>query len=211
MALDLLLKMVVIEEGRGDFEAAHALAVEAAAVASHTSNEYLELRTLVTRLRVDRNVRADAHESRRPLRLEALEMLTPEMLSELRTRPVLLREVAAELGKDHPQLASTAIETLGLEVASAEQAQALGHALATLNAEPPSERRKSPAVVRGVERFEKSEFDPVVIEEWVTKKMTSRDTRVISSSVAATQPRTKLLGEFREYFRAGVDSSIRAD
>jgi hypothetical protein len=210
MALDLLLKMVVIEEGRDNFAAAHALAGEAAAVASHTSNEYLELRTLVTRLRVDRHLRPDAHETRRPMRLEALEMLTPEMLSELRTRPVLLREVAAELGKDHPQLASTAIETLGLEVASDEQAQALGHALATLNADPPSKQRQSPAVVKAVERFEKSEFDPVVIEEWVTRNMTSRDTRNVSGSVGATQPRTKVLGDFREYFRAGVENSIRA-
>ncbi|HET9287137.1 MAG TPA: ATP-binding protein [Gaiella sp.] len=209
MALDLLLKMVVIEEGRDSFEAAHALADEAAAVASHTSNEYLELRTLVTRLRVDRHLRPEAHESRQPVRFEALEMLTPEMLSELRTRPVLLREVAAELGKDHAQLASSAIEILGLEVASDEQAQALGHALATLNADPPSERRQSPAVIKGIERFEKSEFDPVVIEEWVTKNMTTRDTQVISGSVGATEPRTKVLGDFREYFRAGVENSIR--
>jgi hypothetical protein len=49
----------------------------------------------------------------------------------------------------------------------------------------------------------------VVIEEWVTTNMITRDTQVISGSVGATQPRTKVLGDFREYFRAGVENSIR--
>lgn len=209
MALDLLLKMVVIEEGRENFEAAQALVGEAAAVASHTSNDYLALRTLTTRLRVDRHLHPDAHQSRKPVRTEALAMLTPEMLVELRSRPVLLRETAAELGKDHPQLAEVAVETLGLEVTSDEQARALGQALATLSAPHAPARRPSVAVVKQAERFQKAGFHPPVVEDWVTKEMNPRDRRSISLSLAATKPRTKALGDFREYFRAGVQSSLR--
>jgi hypothetical protein len=208
IALELLLKMVVIEEGRDGRTAAKTLTEEAAAVATHSSNALLKLRTLVTRLRVDRRLRPAAHAARSELRLEALAMLTPEVLNELRSRPVLLQEVTAELGKDDAQLVSTAIETLGVDVESDAQAQALGQALWTLNSGKSPERTASPPL-KGIESLKESEFDPDVIREWVTKILTSREARAIGVMLAASEPGAKVLREFRDYFREGVESSLR--
>jgi hypothetical protein len=59
------------------------------------------------------------------------------------------------------------------------------------------------------ELFEDAEFDPVVVREWVMKGLTSRDTREIGSWLAESDPGNQLLRAFREYFREGVDSSLR--
>jgi hypothetical protein len=143
-------------------------------------------------------------------------MLTPEVLRELRSRPVLLREVVAELGKDDAELASTAIETIGIEVTSDEQARALGQALSTLNQprararrEPGPRARPAAPVVAGVEHLEKSGFDPDVVRKWLTTAMQSKETRAIGLALARSEPGTAVLRAFRNYFRAGVESTLR--
>ena len=63
-ALELLLKMVNIEEGRGGLAAAATLVAEAAAVAEHSGDELLRLRTTVTEMRVRRRADPDGHDAR---------------------------------------------------------------------------------------------------------------------------------------------------
>ena len=207
LALELVLTMVVIEEGTGRYEEAAALAEEAAAIASHTTNTLLALRTIVTRIRLDRRLHPKGHDRRRDLRRAALGMLTPETIRELRASPVLLREVAAELGKDHGPLTAAAIDTLGIELDSDEQARAFGRALSTASA---GERPvKSQAVHEAVQAFEGAAFDPNVVREH-TKRVGGRDTREISGTMAGAAPGTQALRDFREYFRVGVDSALRS-
>jgi hypothetical protein len=47
------------------------------------------------------------------------------------------------------------------------------------------------------------------VRDWATKEMTSRDTRQIGITLADRDAGEKVLREFREYFRAGVDSALQ--
>ena len=126
---------------------------EAAAVAAHSSNEFLQLRVKVTRLRVDRRLRPRASKGRTAMRQEVLASLTDDKLRQLRAQPVLLRELAAELATQDGRIASTAIETLGIEVNSDEQAKALGKALATLQKVQEQGEKADPVLRKSMERF----------------------------------------------------------
>jgi hypothetical protein len=207
--LDLLLRMVVIEEVRGNLEAAEKLLRESAAVASHSSNRILQLRVDVTGLRLQRQIRPEAREERAALRRQVLPKLTDEMMQQLRSYPVLLREVAAELAKQDARLASVAIETLGAEVATDEQAVALGNAIVSLSKEGDSNLVLDPTLAEGAGYLETVRFDPEGIRKWVTQVMTSKDTRSLGGSVAAARSGTKILSDFRQYFRTGVASTLR--
>jgi hypothetical protein len=209
MALDLLLKMVVIEEGRARLNKADKLLDEADAVATHSHNEILRLRVKITRLRIQRQLRPAAHGEQATLRRDALAVLTDEMLHKLRAHPVLLREVAAELGKDNAHIAMAAIDTLGIEVANDAQARALGRAITNLNTAEASKNANDPSLTRIVEQFQKMDFDPDLIRKWVTQELTSIDTRKLGRILRDAAPKTQILGDFREYFRAGVDSVLR--
>ena len=202
MALELLLKMVLIEEGRDDFDAALALVEEATAVAAHSSSAVLELQTAVTGLRVHRRRHPDRHEARAELRAQALAMVTPELLRDLRSRPVLLREVAAELGNHDARIASAAIETLGVEVASDEQAEILGAALSELGIAAETGSHLA-------EALEGSDGSPDVVRDWVSKNVSSKQSQEIGKTLSESEPGGSLLRKFRDYFRAGVDRSLR--
>ena len=65
MALELLLRMVVIEEGRENLTAAEKLLNEAAAVASHSGNRLLRFRVMITRLRLQRQIRPGSRDRAR--------------------------------------------------------------------------------------------------------------------------------------------------
>lgn len=210
MALELQLKMATIEEGRGDLEAADRLLAEAEAMAAYSRDDLLRLRVQITRLRVQRQLRPAARAERAELRGAALASLTDDMLYRLRKQPVLLRETAAELGKEDPRIAQAAIDTLGLEVMTDEQAQTLGRALAALNAEQDPASSANAALARAVEQFQESDFDPGVIRDWVTKRLSTRDTRYLGQSLGTSAPGSQALGDFRAYFRAGVDSAMAA-
>lgn len=209
MALDLLLKMVVIEETCFHFDQAEKLLDEVDAVATHSQNEILRLRAVVTRLRVQRQLRPEAREERAALRREVLPILSDQMLHKLRTYPVLLREVAAELGKEDARIATVAIQTLGMEVATDAQAKALGRAVTTLkNYAQASENAADPALTRIVEQIQTTNFDPDVIRKWVTQKLTTVETKKFSRTLGTAEPRSPILGDFREYFRAGVEDTL---
>jgi hypothetical protein len=209
MALELKLKMATIEEGRGALESADARLAEAAAIAAHSRNDLLRLRVQVTQLRVQRQLRPDARDERAELRRAALAGVTDEVLYRLRSQPVLLREVAAELGKDDPRIAQAAIGTLGLEVTTDAQAQSLGRALAALNAEQDPATATNAALARAVEEFEASDYDPNVVRDWVIKRLSQRETRNLGESLGSSAPESQTLGDFRTYFRAGVENSLR--
>jgi hypothetical protein len=206
IALDLLLKMVVIEETREEFARASALLDEADKFATHSSNGVLRLRVAVTRLRVQRQLRPADREERIQLRRQALAMVDDEMLRRLRSYPVLLREVAAELGKEEARIAAAAIETLGVEVTSDEQARALGDAIVNLNSIQSADVAADPTLNRLIARMTASNFDPDVVRQVVTQGLTTADTKNLRARIAAAEPKADVLHDFRKYFRAGVAS-----
>ncbi len=208
MALELLLQMAVIEETRARLDQADRLLDEAETVAAHSQNDTLGLRVKITRLRVQRQLRPQAREERATLRREALAILTDEMLYKLQSQPVLLREVAGELGKEDARIAAAAIETLGVEVSTDAQSRALGQAIATLHGSQPSEKATDPALNALVEQIREASFDPDVVRKLVTQTLTSTDTRNLRGMLATAKPGTKVLGDFRQYFRAGVESAM---
>jgi tetratricopeptide (TPR) repeat protein len=209
LALELLLQMVVVEEGQNRIQPAADLLEEARAVAAHSANEVLRFRVTVTGLRLHRQLHPEASEERYRLRREAIDGLTDELMRAVRARPVLLREAAAELGKDDPRIAAAAIETLGVEAGTDAQAEALGHAITTLNDAEPSQVRLEPVFVDGAQQFQATGFDAKVIRRWATREVDSKDTRRLGATLAAAEPGSEVLGRFRNYFRAGVESSLR--
>jgi hypothetical protein len=159
---------------------------------------------------VHRRRHPELREERATKRAEALAMLTPEVVHELRSRSVLLREVAGELAKDDAGIASIAFESLGVELATDEQAQLLGRALVGLVRDAPGGVKLGPQLVHAVEAFEDSDFDPAIVREWSMQRTSSRDARDISRAVAASASGDVALRELGKYFRAGVENSIRS-
>lgn len=206
MALELLLKMAVIEETRERFVEAETLVDEAIGFAVHSANRLLRLRAETTKLRLQRQLRPSAREERALLRQRVLDSMDDEMMHALRAQPVLLREAAAELSKQDARLAALAIDTLGIEVQTDPQAQAFGEAIARLN-KTRQDAGTKPAITVDTDRLQGSGFDPATIRSWVTNNVTSGDTRNLSISLA--QADDKVLSGFREYFRAGVESRLR--
>ena len=205
MALDLLLKMVVIEEARGNLKAAETLLHEAAAVSAHSSNKILQVRVQVTGLRLQRELRPDARDERAALRQEVQQNLGDDMLRKLREHPVLLREVAAELGKQDAQLIAAALETLGVEVSTDAQAHAFARAVAKIGE---AEQKVKTTVTRTITDFTKFN-EPDEIRKWASQKLTRRDTQRLSNVLASEEEGSKVLSSFREYFRAGVKNALK--
>jgi hypothetical protein len=169
----------------------------------------LHLRARATRLRLQRQLRPDAPDEPLALRHETQETVSDDVLHKLRSQPVLLREVAAEIGKEDARVTRAAIDTLGLAVATDTQAQALGHAIATLNTTQPSPSLADLNLTDVVNRFQQADFDPDVIRKWVTTDFTATDTQVVGRSLGSNAPNSAVLGDFENYFRAGVDGTLR--
>ncbi len=209
MALDLLLKMVVIEEGRDRLIAADKLVHEAEGVAANSSSELLRLRVKVTALRLQRQLRPRARKERTNLRTDVLASLTDDLIARLRTYPVQLREAAAELAKDHAGLAGAAIEVLGLEVTTDAQASALGHAIEKIHASRAGDEDVDPDVAAGVEEWNQARFDPEVVRKWATEKMSGTATRRLGVTVSKSAAGAESLRGVRDYFRVGVSNSLK--
>ncbi len=209
MALALQLKMVNIAETWRNLQQAETLLVEAEAIADHTQNEALRLRVHITKLRLQRQLRPYARTERVALREHVIQQLTDEMLYRLRSQPVLLREVAAELGKDDPRIARTAIDTLGFEVTTDIQAQALGRAITILSTDLASRHASDPVLAEAAEDFQSSGFDPDLIRTWVTRNLTILDSRKVGQTLSTSPLRGDVQDAFRTYFRVGVDSMLR--
>jgi hypothetical protein len=207
MALELLLQMAVIEESRGGLEAAYALVAEAEGVAMHSTSEMLRLRVQVTRLRLQRQLHPAQRRDRKRLRGNSLAAITDEMLHRLRSQPVLLREVAAELGKDDPRIAAAAVQTLGMETSTDAQARTLAEAIVTLN-EAGGYAAQDRTITEAAAHFRDVSLDPAKIREWVAGSVTSADTRRLGSVLGEQPASPEVLGKFREYFRAGVHDSL---
>ena len=209
MALELLLRMVVIDEGRENLLGAEKTLKEAVAVADNSSNRLLRFRVAVTVLRLQRQLCPDLRAKRAQLRRDALAMLDDDILRKLREQPVLLREAAAELAKHEPRLAAAAIETLGIEVSSDAQAEAFGRALA----EAPGQLNVlgGTKLDDAMREFAASNFDAGVVRTWATEVLTSRDTRRLGTELLSAQAGDEMLNGFRDYFRAGVAASLSID
>jgi hypothetical protein len=206
MTLQLLLKMTSIEEGHERLKAAEELLEEADAVAAHSSNSLLRLRVHVTRLRIQRQLRPAEREERTSLRGGVREMLKDDILRQLRSHPVVLREVAAELGKQDARLTAAALETLGVEVTTDAQAEAFGRAAAQIVQGDPKSKK---VTLKGIEELKHAGYNPELIRKWVTGKLTRIDAQRLGQSVASENAGSKVLSDLRNYFRAGVHTSLR--
>jgi hypothetical protein len=199
MALDLLLKMTVIEEGRADLPAAARLAEEAADVARHSASAVLRLRTSITGLRLRRR-RGEA---------TSPEALTTAQRRDLRGRPVLLREAAAELGADDPALAAIAVEVLGFEAATGAEVITLGRAVVALTETVPGLDTEFLTLSRiFLMAGHAPDPDPDYFMELFSRYLGAKQVRQAASALGRSAPGQPPLPEFREYFRAGVDSAL---
>ena len=207
MVLELLLQMAVIEESRGGLEAGYALATEAEAVAAHTTSDVLRLRVQITHLRLQRQLHPADRRERKSMRRKAAEAVTDEMLHRLRSLPVLLREVAAELSKDDSRIAAAAVQTLGIETTTDTQALRLAEALVTLK-EAGVHVTLDRTITEAAAQFSEVKLDPAKIRAWVAGSVTSADTRRLGSVLTDQVGSREVLGKFREYFRAGVRGSL---
>jgi hypothetical protein len=205
MALDLLLKMVAIEEARERLESAGALYQEAATVSAHSSNKVTQLRVRVTGLRLQRQLRPTERAERLSLRQEVLRTLSDDMLRTLLDHPVLLREVAAELAKQDARIASAALNTLGVEVTTDAEAEAFGNAIGNV-VDATSELE---SIAKGMADSQIDTIDPNSTRKWATEVLNRRDIRKLSNTLASAQPGSKILSSFRNYFRAGVASALK--
>ncbi len=201
MVLDLLLKMVVVEEGRGNLKAAEKFLKEAIAVSSNSSDKLMRLRVQVTGIRLQRQLRPADRKERASLKEQASSTVDEGMLKKLRDYPVLLREVAAELAKQNPSIAAAALETLGVEVATDAQAEAFGRVMNCI------QRDTKTGAVKQLPT--NKTLDAAYIRKWATEELTRRDHRQLSNTVATAKAGSTLLSDFRKYFRAGVSSALK--
>lgn len=212
MALELLLQMVVIEESRGTLEAAAALLGEVREVAEHSTDEVLRLRAAITGLRIHRKRQPGSSADDEELRRQALTGLSDELLRAVSQQPVLLREAVAELGGDNPRITATAVQALGIEISSDEQAEALAEAIKTLDAAQPHGVPLDRKFATGAEqfrRFQRTGFDAGAVRRWAAETLTDRDVRELIAVLDTRLPGDKVLRAFRDYFRAGVDDSLQ--
>lgn len=209
IALELLLKMVVIEESRERLPEAETLLKEAAAVAASSHDPMLRLRVDITRLRLQRQRHPEARDQRRMLRKEVLATLTDDMLHKLRAHPVLLREVAAELGKEDARIAEAALRTLGAEVATDAQANSFARALTSLNIAQATQQHPPIDLDPIIEQYQKADFDPDIIRQWVTQQLTSTDAWTLSEAIGTSETGSDVLKSFRDYFRSGVEATMK--
>jgi hypothetical protein len=164
-------------------------------------------------LRLQRQLRPEQTQERARLIKDAIDFITPQLLQKLRTRPVLLRETAAELASEDAPIAGAAIETLGLEVGTDEQARALGEAIVQFEKSQAYDPEANAALVANAGEFEKSDFDPSMIRTWAKEVATGRDTRALGATLKGTTD-TDVLVRFGEYFqssaRSGLEASVMA-
>jgi hypothetical protein len=205
-AIDLLLKMVVIEESRADLTAASTLLREVQPIAARSSDPLLRLRAIVNRLRVDRQVAPENRDERNRLRKEAALVLTEEVLYKLRARPVLMREVAAELSSVDARLAGRAIQTLGLEVDSDEQLKAFADAITQLGTE--GNVKLSPDLATVADAWQQKNFSTEQLRNHIEKNVSPAAIQEVASTLFNSDATT--LKGFREYFRSSVDSILKA-
>jgi hypothetical protein len=205
-AVDLLLKMVVIEESRNRLDAASALLHEIQPIAARSRDPLLRLRAIVSYLRVDRQLAPENRDKRNRLRDEAVQLLTEEVLSKLRAHPVLMREVAAELSTADAQLAGRAIQTLGLEVETDEQLRAFANAISQIHAE--ESRQLSPDLAAVAEAWNQEKLSTKELRSHIEQNVTRRDLQELATSLFNSDDST--LKRFREYFRSGVDRILKS-
>ena len=208
LTLELLLQMVVIQETRGYLMAAAELADEAGETASLSGDGLLQLRAAVTRLRILRRLHPGDSAAGDELRRQALARLTDDVLRAIQDQPVLLREAAAELAKDDPRLAAAAVQTLGVEVSSDEQATAFGGAIASLSEAPAPATPLDQKFAEGAAEFQNQGYAAGAVQDWAAERLTDRDVRELGSALGAAKPGSGVLRDIQDYFRVGVDQRL---
>ncbi|MBX3738956.1 MAG: hypothetical protein KF715_19845 [Candidatus Didemnitutus sp.] len=139
VATDLMLLLAGLAEQKGELRTAAEHAGAAVAVAASTGNQLQLLRARVMRARL-------TEEGPSEIRLQALaeveKSITPDFLRLARTRPALLREMAALVGARHPRVLSCAIDRLEPDLVG-RNLKATAELLATWHRRlPPALRRR---------------------------------------------------------------------
>ena len=119
--------------------------------------------------------------------------------------------MAAELGGDDPRIVAAAVEVLGVEITSDEQAEALGEAIKALGSARPPGSSLDPKFAEGAEQFRQFDeqgFNAGAIRGWAADGLTGRDVRDLGAALEEAQPGGEVLRDFRNYFRTGVDESL---
>lgn len=124
--VELLLQTASIHESQGNLAEALPLVAEAAALTKGRDDPMLPFRALITHIRVLRKLGRTDERDR--LCEQALELLTRDLLKDLRLYPRLFEETAAELGNENPDLLRAAVRRLGVQVRNTEQKEALADA-----------------------------------------------------------------------------------
>jgi cellulose synthase operon protein C len=131
---ELLVQLSLLDEISGNLEA--ALADLRMAEAIHSGTDPIEkLRLIVIRLRLLRKL-GDYEPERQRVINEGVALLNHSLREDLERRPVLLREVIAELGAAEPTLLSLGLQTLGLELREENQIALLAQALTEWDKRP---------------------------------------------------------------------------
>jgi hypothetical protein len=202
-AVELLLKMAVIEEGRHNLYAARTLLQNVQPIAKRNRDPLLELRALTSWLRVDRQIDPEDHAARSRRRERAATLLTEDVLYRLRRQPVLIREIAAELCAVDGRLAGQAIQTLGLEVATDRQVKLFADALAQLAATATSEL--NPDIRAVAEAANQHENDPEQLRRSVEGLSADSLRQVVRAINSADRG---VLKGLQDYFRSNVQDII---
>jgi hypothetical protein len=111
-AFELHLLLTEVHARAGDWSAASRTLAEAKAFEA-TAPEIERLRSAIAALRLQRRQGAPEADPAAKREAEAY-LANPALRRQLERRPALLREVAAELGLDHPDLVARAVEILGI-------------------------------------------------------------------------------------------------
>jgi len=206
-ACDAALLLAVAQEANDDPSHAHARADEALELARQLGDQILLLRAGVTLLRLERR-QGLPEEELVPRVQELNSLLDTETLRDLRRRPVLLRELLAELAALNPRLLRAGIDVLGVELPSLEEASELAATLQLWAAQAP-ELASDSARAFGV-ATEGNKPLPTRDEwmSWLWQSGSDRTRQLLLALLRTMPPHSDVLARLADLYRREVQRRI---
>jgi cellulose synthase operon protein C len=141
-AAEAALLLAQALEALGDFDAAEQRVRQALDWVQESPDRLLRLRAAAARIRLARK-RGAPEPVLDEMARQIAPLLTGEMRRALRSRPAVLRELLAELGKRDQRLLLLGVDVLGVDLTSPDDARAIG---AALDAAAQGPERETPAL-----------------------------------------------------------------